>query len=356
MQLSLRQLRYVVAAADARNATEAARRLNVSQPSVSAAIAEVESFVGVPLFIRHHARGVTLTLAGEKIINEARLLLKHAAEFQQNALDYGNGLRGRIAVGCFLTLAARFMPALLANFAKRQPGIDVELSEGDQEELIAMLLSGRTELALAYDFALHPDLIARPLADLPPHAIVAAEHRLAGQGTVSLKELAREPYILLDLPHSRDYFFGLFRSVGAEPRVTLRSRSQELIRGLVANGQGFSIQNAISPTNLAYDGKRVAVLALTEPLQPTRILCLRLKHYPVRPAVAAFESFVCEAFAAGGLFAPGSISPPRIDAVERLAPERTRRMLSATSRAASSGTVMLARCGVISTLSMAQSG
>ena len=143
------------------NATEAARRLNVSQPSVSAAIAEVESFVGVPLFIRHHARGVTLTLAGEKIINEARLLLKHAAEFQQNALDYGNGLRGRIAVGCFLTLAARFMPALLANFAKRQPGIDVELSEGDQEELIAMLLSGRTELALAYDFALHPDLIAR---------------------------------------------------------------------------------------------------------------------------------------------------------------------------------------------------
>ena len=128
---------------------------------------------------------------------------------------------------------------------------------------------------------------------------------MAGQGTVSLKELAREPYILLDLPHSRDYFFGLFRSVGAEPRVTLRSRSQELIRGLVANGQGFSIQNAISPTNLAYDGKRVAVLALTEPLQPTRILCLRLKHYPVRPAVAAFESFVCEAFAAGGRFAPG---------------------------------------------------
>ena len=317
MQLSLRQLRYVVAAADAGNVTEAARRLNVSQPSISSAIAEIESYVGVPLFIRRHARGVTLTLAGERIVNEARLLLKHAAEFAQNALDYGNGLRGKIAIGCFLTLAARFMPALLAGFAERNPGITVELHEGDQEELIAMLLSGRAELALAYDFGLHQDLEARPLVDLPPHVIVSAEHPLARRKAVSLKELAEEPYILLDLPHSRDYFFGLFRSIGTEPRIVLRSRSQELIRGLVANGQGYSIQNAISPTNLAYDGKRVAVLPLTETLAPTRILCLRLKNYPVRPAVAAFETFVCGAFAAGGLFAPGSITPPRVDAVER---------------------------------------
>jgi DNA-binding transcriptional LysR family regulator len=319
MQLSLRQLRYVVAAADAGNVTEAARRLNVSQPSISSAIAEMESYVGVPLFIRRHARGVTLTLAGEKIINEARLLLKHAAEFAQNALDYGNGLRGKIALGCFLTLAARFMPALLARFAQLQPGITVELHEGDQEELIAMLLSGRAELALAYNFALHQDLAALALADLPPHVIVSADHRLAGRDRISLADLAEEPYILLDLPHSRDYFFGLFRSVGVEPRVAVRSRSQELIRGLVANGQGYSIQNAISPTNLAYDGKRVAVLPLTEVLPPTRILCLRLKDYPLRPAVAAFESFVCEAFSAGGLFAPGSITPPRVDAVERIA-------------------------------------
>lgn len=319
MQLSLRQLRYIVAAADAGNVTEAARRLNVSQPSISSAIAEAERFVGVALFIRRHARGVTLTLAGEKIVNEARLLLKHAAEFAQNALDYGNGLRGKIALGCFLTLAARFMPTLLARFAELHPGITVELHEGDQEELIAMLLSGRAELALAYNFAVHQDLAALPLADLPPHVIVSAGHRLANRDRIGLEELAEEPYILLDLPHSRDYFFGLFRSVGVEPRVAMRSRSQELIRGMVANGQGYSIQNAISPTNLAYDGKRVAVLSLKQRLPPTRILCLRLKDYPLRPAVAAFEKFVCEAFAAGGLFAPGSITPPRVDAMQRLA-------------------------------------
>ena len=150
--------------------------------------------------------------------------------------------------------------------------------------------------------------------------IVSADHRLARRERVGLEELAEEPYILLDLPHSRDYFFGLFRSVGVEPRVAMRSRSQELIRGMVANGQGYSIQNAISPTNLAYDGKRVAVLPLTQRLPPTRILCLRLKDYPLRPAVAAFESFGARAFAARRPVRAGlAVTPPRVDAVERLA-------------------------------------
>src|SRR5260221_14707573 len=108
MQLPLRQLRYVVAAADAGNVTEAARRLNVSQPSISSAIAEVERYIGEPLFIRRHARGVTLPLAGENIDNNARLLLKHAAEFGHNALKHGNDLRGTKALRFFINKAHRY--------------------------------------------------------------------------------------------------------------------------------------------------------------------------------------------------------------------------------------------------------
>jgi DNA-binding transcriptional LysR family regulator len=318
MKLSLRQLRYVVAAADCGHVTDASRRLNVSQPSISSAIAELEAEIGVPLFIRHHARGVTLTPVGERVINEARLLLKHAQDFTQNAIELGDALKGEIAVGCFLTLAIRFMPALLAGFAQRHPGMTVTLHEGDQEELIGMLLSGRTEFALAYSLALPEEIHAEPLGDLPPHAIVAADHPLAHRERVSLKELAGEPFILLDLPYSRDYFFGLFRSVGVEPRIVFRSRSQELIRGLVAHGHGFAIQNAIPATTIAYDGNRIAVLALDETLQPTRIMSLRLKQYATRAAVRAFEAYMHEAFSPGGPFAPGSITPPRIDPVERI--------------------------------------
>jgi DNA-binding transcriptional LysR family regulator len=318
VNLSLRQLRYVVAAADCGHVTDAAKRLNVSQPSISSAIAEVEAEIGVPLFIRHHARGVTLTPVGEKVVNEARLLLKHAQDFAQNAVGLGDALKGEIAVGCFLTLAIRFLPGLLAGFAQRFPGITVALQEGDQEELISSLLSGKTELALAYSFAVPDEIHAEWLIDLPPYAIVAAHHRLAKRKSVSLNELADESFILLDLPYSRDYFFGLFRAVGREPRVVFKSRSQELIRGLVAHGHGFAIQNAIPATTIAYDGNRIAMLALDEELPPTRIMTLRLKHYPSRPAVQAFQSYVQGAFSRDGIFAPGSITPPRIDAVQRL--------------------------------------
>lgn len=318
MNLSLRQLRYVVAAADCGHVTGAAKRLNVSQPSISSAIAEVEAQIGVPLFIRHHARGVTLTPAGEKVVNEARLLLKHAQDFAQNAVGLGDALKGEIAVGCFLTLAIRFLPGLLAGFAQRFPGISVALQEGDQEELIGSLMSGRTELALAYSFAVPDDIHSEPLIELPPYAIVAANHPLAKRKSVSLAELSDDPFILLDLPYSRDYFFGLFRAVGREPRVVFKSRSQELIRGLVAHGHGFAIQNAIPATTIAYDGNRIAVLALDDHLPPTRIMTLRLKHVPPRPAVQAFQSFVQGAFSRDGMFAPGSITPPRVDAVKRL--------------------------------------
>jgi DNA-binding transcriptional LysR family regulator len=191
------------------------------------------------------------------------------------------------------------------------------LHEGDQEETIAMLQSGRIEFALAYSLALPDEIQAEPLIDLPPHAIVSANHKFARRNRIGLAELADEPFVLLDLPYSRDYFFGLFSSVGLVPRIVFRSRSQELIRGLVAHGRGFSIQNAIPATTIAYDGNRIAVLPLDESLTPTRVMSLRLKHYATRPAVRTFERYVQEAFAPGGIFAPGSITPPRVDRMKR---------------------------------------
>ena len=96
----------------------------------------------VPLFIRHHARGVTLTPVGERVVNEARLLLKQAQDFAQNAIELGDAVKGEITVGCFLTLAIRFMPGLLAGFAQKYPRITVTLREGDQEEMISAMLAG----------------------------------------------------------------------------------------------------------------------------------------------------------------------------------------------------------------------
>jgi len=309
MNISLRALRYVVATADFGNLTEAARHLNVSQPSISAAIAQFEAEYGVQVFVRHHAKGVTTTTAGTRIINEARLLLNHARDFGQNARAMADEVRGEIAVGCFWTIATHFMPGLLSTFAGSHPGITVSLDEGDQQLILDAVISGRTEMALSYEFARPEEVMAEPLAELPPYAVLHPDHPLAQRERISLADLRDEPFILLDLPHSRDYFMGLFHAVGVEPQIAFRSRAYELTRGLVGHGRGYTIQNVMPRTQITPDGGRVASVPLTDTLPPVRLVSLRLRRQTPRPAVEVFGRHLKSAFAPGGLFAPGTLSP-----------------------------------------------
>ncbi|WP_398479320.1 LysR family transcriptional regulator [Tardiphaga sp.] len=313
MKFSLRALRYVVETADAGSVTEAAKRLNVSQPSISAALSQMEAELGIQIFVRHLAKGVTLSPAGQRLVNDARLLLNHARDFAQSAQSLGSALQGEIVVGCFLTLATRFMPGLLSGFRNSQPGISVKLEDGNQQEIIDGLIAGRTELALSYSFALPDEIVGEKLCELPPFIMLSADHPLANRASISLTELRDEPFILLDLPHSRDYFAGLFATAGIEPRIAFRSRSTELIRGLIGHGQGYSIHNAVPRTTVGYDGSRIAVVPITEKLPATNVMALRLKRHDLRPAVQTFADYARDAFAVGGQFAPGSIAPPRVD-------------------------------------------
>lgn len=309
MNVSLRALRYVVATADFGNLTEAAKFLNVSQPSISAAVAQFEAECGVQIFVRHHAKGVTTTIAGTRIINEARLLLNHARDFGQNARAMADEVRGEITVGCFWTLATHFMPSLISNFAENHPGISLSLDEGDQAQILDALVAGRTELAFSYEFAVPEEIVAEPLAELPPYAVLHPDHPLARQERIHLADLKDEPFILLDLPHSRDYFLRLFRAVGFEPHIAFRSKAYELTRGLVGHGRGYTLQNVLPRTLTTHDGGRVAAVPLADALEPVRLVSLRLRRQAPRPAVEVFARHLKESFSAGGVFAPGTLSP-----------------------------------------------
>lgn len=298
MNLSLRALGYVVAAADLGGVSAAARRLNVSQPSVSAAIAQLEADIGVQLFIRHHARGITPTAAGERLLAEARGLLSHAEDFAAQAQSLGAAPRGHISIGCFVTLAPRCLPPLLSAFAREHPGITVSLEEGDQSGIIEALRSGRTEFALSYDYALPAEISGETLAAFPPYAVLPTMHPRAAAASISLHELAGEPFLLLDLPHSRDYFTGLFTAAGVVPRIGFRSRSMELIRGMVAHGQGWTLLNMPPSRD---DPSPLAAVRLRDEARPVQVVGLTRRGAKPRPAIAAFASFARTAFAQGGL-------------------------------------------------------
>jgi DNA-binding transcriptional LysR family regulator len=295
MNISLRLLRYVTAAADCANVTEAARRLQVSQPSVSAAIAELEQMLGITIFVRHHAKGVTLTPAGQRLIAEARLLLKHAEEFSKTAEALGDTDRGEITIGCFPTLAAMYMPSIMLDFAERHPLITLRLEEGDQGQLLQDLAQGRIEMAFSYIYGAPPGFDTKPLLTLPPVVSLPANHRLANAPDVSLTALEDEPLILFDSPFVRDYTMGVFDALGIQPNIRIKVHSFELMRGLVARGHGYALHVSVPQTSTTYDGGQIVVKQLRDKLPPAQIVSVTPGSQLMRPAVKIFQDFLASA-------------------------------------------------------------
>lgn len=299
LPVSLRTLRYIVKVADCGSVTDAARYLAVSQPSVSAALSQAERDLGVQIFVRQHARGMKLSVPGRVLVDQARELLRAAGELADTARSFGDPLSGEIVVGSFPTLAMRYMPRIIASFRRSLPNITVRLVEGDHAELVAGLENASIEIALGYDFARPDHLSAEELASLPPMALLSRDHPLAREERISLSELSSEPFILLDLPYSRDYFLGLFSTCGLQPNIAFRSSSPELVRGLVGNGMGFSLHNTLPLGAVAYDGSESVTVALHGDPLPVRIMLLRLASPDPRPAVRAFCDHLHDVFANG---------------------------------------------------------
>ncbi|MGI9285513.1 MAG: LysR family transcriptional regulator, partial [Pseudomonadales bacterium] len=254
MHFTLKQLEYFVVAAEHGNVSIAAKQLHVSQPSVSTAISLLEERFDLQLVHRHPAKGISLTNAGRAFTTEARSLLNQAKELSAYADDLSGSLSGSLDIGCFVTFAPFYLPGLLAKFKEVHPGIAINVIEDALDSLQEKLVSGAIEVALLYELGLSDEFATQSVASLPPYVLLSANHRLANRRSLSLHELAKEEFILLDLPHSRDYFISLFLRADVEPRIVHKTTSLEMVRGMVSRGLGYSILTLRPTANMSYDG------------------------------------------------------------------------------------------------------
>lgn len=263
INLSLRQLEYFVAAAQHGGAARAAHALSVSQPSISKAIADLESLWDEALFVRRHARGLDLTAAGRQRQREAQALLEKARSLEGPRREEEAGL---LRVGCLSTLAPRYLPDILVRMRDRHPQVEVEVHEADTETLVQRLERAALDTALLYDLGLARAVRLEAVTSFVPYALLPAGHALAARSSLSLTTLAQEPFILINLPHSREYFLSLFRHAGVTPRIAYETPSIEMVRSLVANGLGVSLLTTRPVRDWSYDGKRVVCRRLRGPL------------------------------------------------------------------------------------------
>lgn len=296
-KFTIRQLEYFVAAGKCGNLTEAARLLHVSQPAITNAIAQLEEAFGQQLFQRRHGEGVTLTAAGRQAIKEARNILALVEDFPSALRSGVEGPRGVVHLGCFEPFACYHLPGLLSALARDLPEISVEFSLMTQRNLHQALQIGQIELAVSYDSGFWEDLDKLTLFRVSPFAVMRADHPLAAADAVSLRELCAEPFILVDLPESREYQLSVMRSFGAEPKVRYYCSNLEVLRGLVAHGMGVSLSVTRPVGDRSYDGHAIAYRPLRENVPQQAVVLAHARDVRLTQAAQAVSHEIERYFA-----------------------------------------------------------
>ena len=271
LRFTIKQLEYFVSVGELGSIAKASAKVNVSSPSISAAISQLEDEFGLALFVRKQAQGLSLTQAGREFLEQARKVLTEANNLNRLAGSIAGNVQGPLSIGCLLTFAQLLLPAIRREFQINFPDVHVSQIECDQQKLFEKLKDAEIDIALSYDLEVPPDLEFIPLRLLPLLAVVAENHPLAKHHSVSIETLAEHSMVLLDLPISRKYFLNAFKLAGHTPDISEKTRDMAVMRSLVANGFGFSLANIKPHSNLSPDGQALKFIPIEGLVKPLRL-------------------------------------------------------------------------------------
>ncbi len=244
MNVSIRQLHAFVALCDERNFTRAASKCNLSQPAFSALIRQLEDAVGTRLFdrsTRHvdcSAEGVAFEMAARRVLAEFDAALG-------GIRARASGAQGRVSVALLPSLAAGWLPAVLAGFRDRHPGIELKVADVLSEPCIERVRSGEADFALAATRAETPELRAETFCSDDFHLVCRADHPLARRRDPQPAEVARYPFVHLSRTSSvRQY---VDAATHPQPLPALLEVDQlATVAGMVRAGVGISIVPALT--------------------------------------------------------------------------------------------------------------
>ena len=240
MRVSLRQLQIFRAVAQDMSYTRAAEALNLTQPAVFTQVRHMEEALGQTLIERIGKR-LFLTEAGRTVLETAREVLGAIDRMDMHLAELGGLARGRLRIAAVST-AKYQVPQHLGAFCRRHPGIDVALTVGNREELLARFAANDDDLyilgTVPDDLEAEHRTFARNLLVL----VAPPDHPLAGQAAVPPARLADEVFVMRERGSgSRSAAERFFAAHGLAPRVRMELGSNEAVKQAVAAGLGLSV-------------------------------------------------------------------------------------------------------------------
>ncbi|MDB5406472.1 MAG: hypothetical protein JWL84_1384 [Rhodospirillales bacterium] len=267
--MDLRQLEYFVAVAAEQNFTRAARRLNIVQSGLSAAIRALEEELGATLFIRT-TRRVDLTATGRAFLVEARSVLRAAADARQVVAQMQGLYRGTLSIGMIQGLAPLLdIPDMLERFRAACPGVEIRLVFGGSLSLIEGIRTGELDLAFTqFIGAIPPGVTSWMVACEPLIAVCAPTHPLAGRSDVALDELVAETFVDLHPDWgTRQLIDRSFAENRLSRRIGFEVNDLSTQLDLVAHGLGIALVPKAVIANRVWE-QAACLLAAAELAEP----------------------------------------------------------------------------------------
>ncbi len=295
--MTLTELRYVVAVARERHFGRAAEACFVSQPTLSVAVKKLEEELGVTLFERGPGE-VTLTPAGQPIVEQAQRVLEEATRIKELAAAGRDPLAGPLRLGAIYTIGPYLLPKVFPLLRRAAPAMQLHIQENFTHRLAELLKRGEVDVILVALPFEEPGVQTRAVYDEPFFVAVPKGHPWEGRKRITSEELTGESLLLLGEGHCfRDQVLEICHTVRAKERSaiarTLEGGSLETIRQMVASGVGVTVLPATSLSNPS-TGDLIRVLPFAKPVPVRRVGLAWRRSFPRPEAIEALRKSILQ--------------------------------------------------------------
>jgi DNA-binding transcriptional LysR family regulator len=295
--LSLYKLEVFLAVAQEGKISRAAERLFMTQAAVSQHIHDLEASLGVALFSRH-SQGVILTVAGETLLGYAKNIVWTIAAAENALTEVKNLKEGMLVIGLTSTAASLLLPDWLGGFREQYPSIKVSAQTNITPALEQALLEKQIDLAFVEGEIQNPiRLHVMELLETQIFVAVGGSHPWAVQKSVSIHDLAREPYLSRQgSSHTHSWMMELFARFGLKPNIVAEFDNPYAIQRAIVQGMGVSLMPACLVREDETQG-RLRLLPITELPDLRRSLkAIWLNELPLKPIPRAFLDFLAQTY------------------------------------------------------------
>lgn len=235
---TFRQLRVFNEVARHLSFVRAAENLHLTPPAVTMQVKELEGHVGMPLFDRK-GKQVSLTTTGEYMLVYARKILATVKDAEDAAARLQRAETGVLTIG-FVSTAKYFLMRLLAEFRTLHPGVEIQISIGNRDQLVGMLQNSEVDIAVMGRPPKELQTRAEPFAAHPHVFVSAVDHPLAHRDHLRVEDLRPFDFIVREKgAGTRAAMEKFFEDTHVEPRMKIELHSNEIIKQAVMAGLGL---------------------------------------------------------------------------------------------------------------------